>query len=519
MPGTSTPPRRAELMPERPSIVLSGGGLRIEDVLRVMRERPPVAAEPAVLRRLQQARRVVEQHLGSGAPVYGLTTALGANVGKAIAPSELQAYQSRAIQARSVGIGEAASDELVRGVLFTRLAGLSTGGSGISPEVFDALLALLNAGICPLIPRVGSIGVADLPAMSHAMLVLMGQGRARVGGKEVDGAQALADAGLAPVALGPKDGLALISSNAWSVSCAIHAFDQAGQALANLSRAATLTMEGFRANLSPLDARVQAARPTPGQAAAAAHIRALLDGSGLWEKGAARRVQDPLSIRCVAQIHGAVLWARQGLREHIECELNGSGDSPLVVQEPDELLSSSNFHIPGLALSLEALGVSLAQAASAAVQRCLRLYSPGASGLPMQLTQHGPEHSGFATVQKTLTALWSEVRHLANPACLDFFPVSEGAEDHALMAPGVAAKTARLAERVTMIAAIEMLSAAQAVDLAQVSPRGAGTRDTYARIRATAPVLDGDRPLGPDMDAIIGMLRERPFDPPEEAAP
>ncbi|WP_442597229.1 HAL/PAL/TAL family ammonia-lyase [Parapusillimonas sp. JC17] len=504
---------------DQPSFVLGNRDLRVEDVLHIMRSHPLISVEPAVLHRLEQARRVVEKHVESGTPVYGLTTALGANVGKTIMPSELQAYQARAICARSVGIGEAASDELVRGVLFTRLAGLSTGGSGISPSVFHALLALLNSGICPVIPSVGSIGVADLPAMSHAMLVLMGQGRARAGGKEIDAAQALSDAGLAPAALGPKDGLALISSNAWSVSCAIDAFDKASQALANLNRAATLTMEGFRANLSPLDERVQAARPTPGQQASAAQIRALLDGSGLWEKGAARRVQDPLSIRCVPQIHGAVLWARQGLREHIECELNGSGDSPLVVQNPDALLSSSNFHIPGLALSLESLGASLAQAASASVQRCLRLYSPATSGLPMQLTTHGPEHSGFATVQKTLTALWNEVRHLANPACLDFFPVSEGAEDHAPMAPGVAAKTARLAERVTMMAAIEMLSAAQAVDLAQVSPRGAGTRDTYARIRERVPVLDTDRPLGPDMELVIDMLRESPFDLPEQVAP
>jgi len=490
---------------------LGSHDLRIEDVLQVMRKRSFVTVGPDVAARLDKARLVVDRYIKSGQPAYGLTTALGANVGKPIAPSELRDYQTRAIVARSVGMGEAASEELVRGLLFSRLASLSVGKSGISSGVFHALLALLNSGICPVVPRIGSIGVADLPAMSHAMLVLLGQGRARVDGQEMAGDEALSRAGLAPVVLEPKDGLALISSNAWSVSCAIEAFDKASHALANLNRAATLSMEAFRANLSPLDKRVQAARSTPGQLANATQIEALLHGSALWEKGSARRVQDPLSIRCVTQIHGAVLWAQQGVREHIECELNGSGDSPLVVYEPDQLLSSSNFHIPGLALSLESLGASLAQAASASIQRCLRLYSPATSGLPLQLTAYGPSHSGFATVQKTLIALWSEVRHLANPACLDFFPVSESVEDHALMVPHVAAKTTLLADRISMIAAIELLSSAQAADLAQVTPKGAGTRDTYARIRELVPTLDTDRPLGFDIEKIVLMLRERPF--------
>lgn len=495
----------------QPPLILGSHDLRIEDVLQVMRKRSFVTVGPDVAVRLDKARRVVDKYIESGQPAYGLTTALGANVGKAIASSELRDYQTRAIVARSVGMGEAASDELVRGLLFSRLASLSMGKSGISSGVFHALLALLNSGICPVVPRIGSIGVADLPAMSHAMLVLFGQGRARVDGQEMAGDEALSRAGLAPVVLEPKDGLALISSNAWSVSCAIEAFDKANHALANLNRAATLSMEAFRANLSPLDKRVQAARSTPGQLASATQIETLLHGSALWEKGSARRVQDPLSIRCVTQIHGAVLWAQQGVREHIECELNGSGDSPLVVYEPDELLSSSNFHIPGLALSLESLGASLAQAASASIQRCLRLYSPATSGLPLQLTAYGPLHSGFATVQKTLIALWSEVRHLANPACLDFFPVSESVEDHALMVPHVAAKTTQLADRISMIAAIELLSSAQAADLAKVKPKGAGTRDTYARIRELVPTLDTDRPLGFDIEKIVLMLREQPF--------
>lgn len=485
-------------------IVLDGSAVTVDQLVAVARDRTPVGVGAAIHERLRSARDVVDRLAASDTPIYGLNSGLGANVGQLLDPAQRTLYQARAIQARSVGIGAAASVERVRATLFARLAGLAAGGSGISPAVFDALLAMLNAGVHPVVPMTGSIGVADLPPMSHAMLVLFGEGHAELDGERMPGAEALRRAGLAPVALGPKDGLALISANAYTVGGAALLLADVADALHMLDQAAVLSMEGFRANLSPLREEALAARPAPGIADSARRLHALLAGSDLWRDGAARRVQDPISLRCVPQIHGAVLWAFAQARDHVEAELQGAGDSPLVLVDSGTLVSTGNFHIPGLALALEALGLALAQAASACVQRCLRLYSPSSSGLPLQLTRHGPAHSGFATLQKTLTALWNEVRHLANPACLDFFPVSEGSEDHAPMAPRVVDKTARIADAMVSLAAIELLSAAQAVDLSGAPPDklGAGAGRAHGGVRALVPVLDADRPLGPDVDLI-----------------
>lgn len=495
-------------------ITLDGSVVTIDQLLAVARGGEQVAVGVAVRERLEAARAVVDRLVASDMPIYGLNSGLGANVGQLLDPAQRTLYQARAIQARSVGIGTAAPAERVRATLFARLAGLAAGGSGISPHVFDALLALLNAGVHPVIPTTGSIGVADLPQMSHAMLVLLGEGHAEIRGERLTGTQALRRAGLAPAVLGPKDGLALISANAYTVGSAASALADVRSAMHMLDRAAVLSMEGFRANLSPLRPEALAARPAPGVAESAERLHALLAGSDLWREGAARRLQDPLSLRCVPQIHGAVLWAFDQATDHVEAELNGAGDSPLVLVDSGTLISTANFHIPGLALAMEALGLAMAQAASACVQRCLRLYSPSASGLPLQLTRHGPAHSGFATLQKTLSALWNAIRHLANPACLDFFPISEGSEDHAPMAPQVVDKTAQIADALVSLTAIELLSAAQAVDLSSVDigKLGNGARRAYDGVRVHVPMLDEDRPLGPDVDSIRERLLAGDFE-------
>ncbi|MGJ7581986.1 HAL/PAL/TAL family ammonia-lyase [Variovorax sp. RHLX14] len=489
-------------------ITFDGSVVTLDQLLAVARGGESVAVGATVHERLRAAREVVDRLVASDTPIYGLNSGLGANAGQLLDPTQRTLYQARAIQARSVGIGAQAPADRVRATLFVRLAGLAAGGSGISVPVFDALLAMLNNGVCPVIPTTGSIGVADLPQMSHAMLVLIGEGHAEFQGKRLTGAEALRRAGLAPAVLGPKDGLALISANAYTVGSAALALADVDRAMHMLDRAAVLSMEGFRANLSPLRPEALVARPAPGVEESAERVQALLAGSDLWREGVARRLQDPISFRCVPQIHGAVLWAFDQATAHVEAELNGAGDSPLVLLESGTLISTGNFHVPGLAIGMEALGLAMAQAASACVQRCLRLYSPSSSGLPLQLTRHGPAHSGFATMQKTLTALWNAIRHLANPACLDFFPLSEGAEDHAPMAPQVVDKTAQIADALVSLAAIELLSAAQAVDLSNVDIDiiGIGARRTYDDVRAHVPMLDEDRPLGPDVDRVRGLL-------------
>jgi len=271
---------------------------------------------------------------------------------------------------------------------------------------------------------------------------------------------------------------------------------------------AALAFEGFRANLTPLDPRVQAARPARGQTLVATRISQLLAGSALWEVGAARRVQDPISLRCLTQVHGAALAALLIGRDDVEIELNSAADSPLVIPDSGQMLSNGNFHIPALALAFDGIGLALAQAAALCVARCQRLYSPAFSDLPLQLTTLGPEHSGFATIQKTLTALANQIRHLANPASLDSLPVSEAIEDHAPMAANVVAKTAAMVPLLHYFAAIELLTAAQAVDLRKLAHGGLGkgAAAAYDAVRARVATLGEDRPLGPDVEAIADLV-------------
>jgi histidine ammonia-lyase len=481
----------------------------IADVVRVARGRAIVTIAPAVVERLRRAREVIEGAADGDRSIYGLTSALGANTGRALAPEERRLYQVRAVRARAVGVGPAMPEDQVRATMFARIAGMAQGGSGVSIGVFRALVDALNRSVFPCIPAWGSISVADMPPLAHLALVLIGEGEAFIGGRRVPGAEALAHAGLTPAALGAKDGLSLFSANAVTVGFASLVLHDLADTFGRLDDIVALSFEGFRANLSPLDPRAQAARPAPGQATVAARIGASLVGSGLLADGAARRVQDPLSFRCVSQVHGAALDALAHAVEHIEIELNARADSPLVDAATGAIFSTGNFHIPGLAITHEALGLAVAQVGALIVERCIHLLAPVTSDLPLQLTRHGPQQSGFATVQKTLTALLNHVRHLANPACLDFLPVSAGIEDHAPMALKCVSKLAEMRERLVYLAAIEAVVGAQAVDLRAPQVRatlGQGARRMYEGVRERVPFLDDDRPLGVDIERVAAWL-------------
>jgi histidine ammonia-lyase len=490
-------------------MLLRGAGVTIADVVLVARGHARVALAPDARMRISTARAVVERLAQSGTPIYGVNLALGANTGKPIPADDLSAYQERAVAGRAVGVGPRFPTEVVRAMLFARTASMAVGGSGVSPAVLDALLAMLNADVHPVVPTLGSIGAADLAPLAHLVLPLTGRGCAEYGGETLPGDLALARARLAPVRLAAKDGLALISANAASVGHGALVLRDCADALDALNIAAALSLEGFRANLSPLDPRVQAARPAPGQREIAARMATLLADAQLWQAGAARRVQDPVSLRCVSQVHGAARDALDAARDHVELELNCAADSPLVLTEWGEMLSTGNFHVPGLAIAFDTLGLALAHTAMLCVQRCQKLLSPALSGLPLHLTRHGPEHSGFAAVQKTLVALYSAIRHLAHPASLDGVPVSEMVEDHAPMALRTVAKTGEIVEHLRLLAAAELLVAAQAVDLRELPPAalGAGTRAARSAVRAIVPMLDHDRPLGPDIESIERAIR------------
>jgi histidine ammonia-lyase len=316
-------------------------------------------------------------------------------------------------------------------------------------------------------------------------------------------AEALRRAGLVPVNLTPKDGLALINSNALSVGAGALLLDDAEKLLDLAALAAALSFEGLRANPGPLLPEVSTARPAPGQADAAMLLRRFLTGSALWRKGVSRAVQDPLSFRCVAPVHGAALAAFDFLRAAIVPELNAAADNPLVLAESSRILSTGNFHTGALALACDTLALALVPVADLAAGRTMKLMLPEASGLAKFLTPIGGNRAGFAPVQKTIAALRAECRHRANPASLDFTPVANGVEDHSPQTPLTLRKAAELCHALRRLVAIELMVAAQAIDLSDPPPvLGAPLAAAHGAIRARVARLDDDRSLGGEIEVL-----------------
>jgi histidine ammonia-lyase len=452
-----------------------------------------------------RARATVEKFAAGDRAVYGLNTGLGAAVDTALSRDDIRSFQHRAVMARAVGVGDFLKSEEVRATLFVRLAGIARGASGLSPQFAEVIALMLERRVHPRVRRIGTLGEADLAPMAQLFLPLVGQGEAELDGERLPGAEALRRAGIACPEFGPKDAIALLNANAFCVGIAALTHHDAALALEATMAAGALSLEAFRANLSPLDPRVTALRAAPGQAEASRRLLRLLAGSDLLDTKNARRVQDPLSFRCLAPVTGAAFDQLARAAAAIDADLNGAGDSPAVLTD-DEMLSTVNFDTTALALAFEGLGLALSHAAATAVFRIAKLMSPGFSELPRFLTRHGGSRTGFATVQKTASALEAEIRHLAAPLGPMTAPVADGAEDYAPMTPRIVEKTRDIVARLTRLAAVELTVAAQAVDLRGTIAVGEGTRRIHAFVRERVAVLDEDRPTGPDFERLAQAI-------------
>ena len=477
--------------------------LSVEDVERVAREGAPVRAAPEVGPRLVRARAALDRAAAGGQSIYGYNTGLGAKSGTAV-EGDAAAFQLMFLDGRSIAMGPPLPRSQVRAAMLARAAGLANGGSGLSPALFDALVAALNAGVHPVMPGLGSIGAADLGLMAPLGQMLVGRGLAEFRGAVRPAAEALAAAGLAPAVLGPKDGLSLISAAAVSVGHGALVAAQARRLADRQLDAAALTLEGLGGNPAIFDPRIQAARPAPGQGEAASALRARLAGS--WVHEAAVPLQDPLSLRCVAPIHGALTSAIAAAAAAVELELAAAADNPLVVAEDGFVASTGNFHGPALALAFEALGLAVGQAAVACAARFTQLTGAGRNGLPRNLSRRGGASAGFVSLQKTAAALLAGIRHAALPVVLDVVPVSEGVEDHATQAPLAVAKTDRILDLWRRLVALETMAAAEAVDCRGGPRLGAGTAPVHAWLRGLVAPLAADRPLGAEAERVAAAL-------------
>jgi histidine ammonia-lyase len=494
-------------------ILLDGESLTLEQLVAVADAGAEVGLAPAAMALVDAARAVVDRDAAGETPVYGVNTGFGALAETAIPRDALAALQLNLVRSHAAGVGEPLPVPAVRASILLRANVLAKGFSGIRRSTLEQLIALLNRRVHPRVPSRGSVGASgDLAPLAHLALVLIGEGAATVGDDHAvrPGHEALSKAGLSPIALAPKEGLALI--NGTQPSAAVAALTLAGAE--RLSRAAdiavAMSIDGLRGSIRPFDPRIHAARPYPGQVTSAANIRTLLEGSGINKSHEhCGRVQDAYSLRCAAQVHGAARDALGFVRETLSIEANAATDNPMVfVSEhgDGEVISGGNFHGAPVAVASDLLVVALAQLATISERRSDRLVNPVLSELPAFLTEHSGLQSGYMMAQVTAAALASEIKTLAHPASVDTIPTSANREDHVSMSMGAALKAASALELARRVVAIEMLFACQAIDLLAPLSTSVPLRRVHARVREIVPTLTDDRPPAPDIETIASLI-------------
>lgn len=490
-------------------LTLSGAGLTPELVTEAARAPAAVELAPEAWDRIDRSRRVVEAALEAGTPLYGVTRGLGSRAGEQLPAEALADFSRNTIRGRAGAVGRVLPADIVRALMLIRLNTLAIGYSGASPAVAQTLLSVVNAGLVPEMPETASTGSSDLCVMAHLGLALIGEG-AFLDGPEgfPSPAQDVLEAnGIPPLIPAPKDGLVLCSSSAYTAARSSLALVDGLRVLETAQTTAAMSLEAYRGNPSPLDPRASAARPQPGQQRAADGLRQRLAGSGLYRPDGPRRLQDPLSLRCVAPTHGAAFTAFDFLRSALDAELNGAGDNPVILAEEGTGLSTGNFQMPLLTVALDTAAAALAHVAVGVAGRCSRLLAGSASGLPDHLSRCYPDGSGFGPLMKTVDALLARIRHAAAGTPAELSAGASGVEDVIANAPFAAAKLQQLVEDLEQLVAIEAATAAQAIDLADLADAlPPAVAAAHAAVRGVLPVLDRDRPLGAEVRGLCESL-------------
>ena len=435
--------------------------------------------------------------------VYGINTGFGKLASTKIAHDRLAELQRNLVLSHSVGTGEPLADHVVRMVLATKAVSLARGHSGVRPELVDALLALANANVLPVIPSKGSVGASgDLAPLSHMACVLIGEGQAKVNGQLVSGREAMQHIGLEPFVLGPKEGLALLNGTQVSTALALSGLFQAESVLAAGLVAGCLTLEAIQGSIKPFDARIHAARGQLGQIAVAAAVRELLDGSAIDPSHPnCGRVQDPYSIRCVPQVMGACLDNLSHAARVLVIEANAASDNPLVFDNGD-VISGGNFHAEPVAFAADILALALAEIGAISERRMALLLDTGLSRLPAFLIEDSGVNSGFMIAQVTAAALAAENQCLAHPSSVTSLPTSANQEDHVSMATYGARRLGDMARNTAVIVGVEAMAAAQGMDFDRSLKSSPLIEAQYTLIRSQVPYLDKDRYLAPDIETM-----------------
>ena len=472
------------------AIKLTGHDLTVDDVEGVALGRHSVALAPEALRQIDESRALIERVVREERPTYGVNTGFGRLVDVHIDAGQAAELQLNLVRSHACGVGAPFPDEVVRAAIALRANALAKGTSGVRRELVQLLVDMLAAGVLPVVPSRGSLGASgDLAPLAHLALVLVGEGHARVGGETLPGADALAQAGLAPIELAAKEGLSLINGTQFMaaigalVVCRAHRLGK----LADL--AAAQTIEAVRGSRTPFSPELQALRPHPGQVASAANLYGLLDDSAIvashrW----CGRVQDAYSLRCSPQVHGAVRDAVDYAERAIAIELNAATDNPLVLADRDEVVSNGNFHGEPVAIPLDTLKIGLAELGSISERRIERMLNPTMSnGLPPFLAHESGLNSGFMITQYVAASLVAENRVLAHPASVDSIPTSAGQEDHVSMGATAAVHLWHVCANVERILAVELLCGAQGLDFLEPLRPGPAVAVLHRAVRDRSP--------------------------------
>jgi histidine ammonia-lyase len=494
-------------MDETRQVVVDGRTLTVAAVERVAREGCPAILGSDARDRVAASRAVVERILASGQVVYGVNTGFGKLAEVRIPPDKLSRLQLNLLRSHGCGIGEPFPEDVVRAMLLLRANVLATGHAGCRTEVVDQVLALLDAGVHPVVPSQGSVGASgDLAPLAHLALVTVGEGEAMVAGERLPGAEALKRVGLEPLELQAKEGLALINGTQASAAVGALAVADAGRLVDAADVICALSLDALAGTDAAFDPAVHAARPHPGQVESARRIHALLQGSRVRDSHRdCGRVQDAYSLRCSPQVHGAARDALDHARRVLEIELNAATDNPMVFAD-GRVVSGGNFHGAPIAAVFDYMCATLTDLASISERRLARMVDASLSGLPAFLSPDAGLNSGFMMVQVSAAALVSECKTLSHPASVDSIPTSASQEDHVSMSTWAARKLAQVVANLRLVLAMEYVAAAQGLEFHRPLRSSDPLEAAIARLRARVPHLEEDRFMGGDLNAAAALV-------------
>ncbi|MGZ3574289.1 MAG: histidine ammonia-lyase [Vulcanimicrobiaceae bacterium] len=491
-----------------PSVDLDGKHLSLEAIRDIAENGAQVRVTAAARKRVAAARRLVDEKFGNGDAIYGITTGFGRLANVMVAPEDAAALQLNLVRSHAAGTGEPLAETFVRAAGVLRVSSLAAGHSGIRESTLNLLVDILNHGITPVVPRQGSVGASgDLAPLAHMTLTLIGEGEAYYRGERMPSARALELAGLQPIVLGAKEGLALVNGTEVMTGIASLALLRAERLLANADVIGAMSLEAFLGTDRVFDRRINALRPHPGQARVADNLRALLHGSQIMESHRdCGRVQDPYSYRCIPVVHGAVRDAATHARRVIETEAISVTDNPLVFPDDGEFLTGGNFHGQPVALVSDILKIALSEVGGMSERRLYLLLNAEERGLPLFLTGRSGLQSGLMIVQYTSAAIVSENKGLSWPNSVDSIPTSAGQEDHVSMGMTAATNLDRVLTNVEGSLACELLGALVATDFRRPLRSGAGTQAAFDVARERIAPWTDDRIPAPDIEAARELI-------------